>query len=392
VRWIGAVVLVAALVVPGAVATPAPAVAAAAATGCAGQQVPPPPAADEELTGPVPEPLPWPDEPVGGPQMGECGDVGTAGAPAVNAAGWVLADLDTGIVLAAKAPHARHRPASTLKVLTALVALRRLDPNAVVEGTASDQAIDGSKAGIGAGGRYTVRQLLAGLLLNSGNDTAEALARALGGDAATVAAMTETAQDLGALDTHPATPSGLDGPGMSSSAYDLALLFRVAMREPLFAETIATRSVDFPGYGTHPGFVLYNSSKLLARYPDAIGGKTGYTVAARHTLVGAAQRDGRRLVVALVRGEQSPEPMWKQATALFDWGFGLPPGQAPVGQLVDARPVPAAAAAATANPAPSPSPSIYASPVPPVIVPIGLGAVAVAALVIGGLALRRTRR
>src|SRR5690606_39526019 len=92
------------------------------------------------------------------------------------------ADLDTGAVLAAQAPHARHRPASTLKVLTALTAIRSLNPDQVVQGTAEDQAIEGSKAGIGPGGQYTVRQLLAGLLLNSGNDTAQALARAMGGD------------------------------------------------------------------------------------------------------------------------------------------------------------------------------------------------------------------
>jgi serine-type D-Ala-D-Ala carboxypeptidase (penicillin-binding protein 5/6) len=382
---------VAALVVPGVAAAPASmAVAAARTTACAEQQVPPQPAAEEELVTPAPTPLPWPDEPVGGDRMGACGAVGASDAPDVTAASWVLADLDTGAVVAAKAPHARHRPASTLKVLTALVAVRRLDPDAVVVGTAADQAIEGSKAGIGAGGQYTVRQLLAGLLLNSGNDTAEALARALGGDAVTLEAMTETARQLGALDTQPATPSGLDGPGMSSSAYDLALLFRVAMREPLFAQTITTRSIDFPGYGERPGFVLYNSSKFLARYPYAIGGKTGYTEAARHTLVAAAERDGRRLVVAMVRGEQSPEPMWRQATELLDWGFALPPTRAPVGQLVDSAPVPATTAAAAAS-AVTP-PQTYAPPVPPMLVPIGLGTVAIAAVVVGGLALRRTRR
>jgi D-alanyl-D-alanine carboxypeptidase (penicillin-binding protein 5/6) len=178
---------------------------------------------------------------------------------------------------------------------------------------------------------------------------------------------------------------------MSSSAYDLALLFRTALREPLFAQTIATRSVDFPGYGTHPGFVLYNSSKLLARYPGAIGGKTGFTEAARHTLVGAAERDGRRLVVALVRGEQSPEPMWQQATALFDWGFELPPGRAAVGELVAATPLPAAAMAAAAA-TPGTASASAAMPMPEMLVPIGLCLVAVAALTIGGLALNRGRR
>ncbi|MGH3611706.1 MAG: D-alanyl-D-alanine carboxypeptidase family protein [Pseudonocardia sp.] len=298
----------------------------------------------EELTpvGP-PDPLPWPDEPVGGPRLTACGDVlppGLVAPPTVGAAAWVVADLDTGAVLAARAPHTRHRPASTLKVLTALVALDRLDPDSIVEGTADDTHIEGSRVGVGPGGRYTVRQLLAGLLLNSGNDTANALARELGGATATTAAMDTVARQHGALDTRAASPSGLDGPGMASSAYDLALLFRIAMRDPLFAETVATRTLTFPGFADQPGFALANQNRLLANYPGALGGKTGFTDAARHTFVGAAAHDGRRLVVSLVRGEQQPEPMWKQAATLLDLGFALPPGAPPVGTLVDAPPDP----------------------------------------------------
>jgi D-alanyl-D-alanine carboxypeptidase (penicillin-binding protein 5/6) len=389
VRWVGAVTVVLALACPVA-AGPQPGPVASVAVGCADQQVPPPPAAEEEQVHPAPAPLPWPAEPIGGPGMGTCDEIGPTGAPELSAEGWVLADLDTGAVLAARAPHARHRPASTLKVLTALVAIRELDPDALVAGTAEDQAIDGSKAGIGPGGQYTVRQLLAGLLLNSGNDAAQALARELGGDEAMLTAMSALARELGALDTRPATPSGLDGPGMASSAYDLALLFRAALREPLFAQTTALRSIAFPGYGEHPAFELYNSSKLLARYEGTIGGKTGYTEASRHTLVGAAERDGRRLVVALVRGEQSPVPMWEQGTDLLDWGFELPATTPAVGQLVDGSPPPeppAAAAAAAANLA-TRTPALQ--PVPPLL-PAGLAAVAIAGMVIGGFALRRRR-
>jgi serine-type D-Ala-D-Ala carboxypeptidase (penicillin-binding protein 5/6) len=384
VRWAAVLMLVLALACP---VTTVPVPAAHITAGCRGQQVPPPPAAEEELADPAPGPLPWPDEPVGGPGMGSCGEIGPEGAPELTAESWVLADLDTGAVLAARAPHARHRPASTLKVLTALAAIRTLDPDHVVAGTAEDQAIDGSKAGIGAGGQYTVRQLLAGLLLNSGNDTAQALARAMGGDAAALAVMTDLARELGALDTRPATPSGLDGPGMASSAYDLALLFRVALREPLFAQTTSLRSIPFPGYGEHPGFELYNSSKLLARYEGTIGGKTGFTEAARHTLVGAAERDGRRLVVALVRGEQTPEPMWEQGADLLDWGFDLPATTPAVGTLVEAAPAPPAPDTTTL----AAGSTITAGPGTSVLLPIGLGAVGVAALVIGGLALRRGR-
>jgi D-alanyl-D-alanine carboxypeptidase (penicillin-binding protein 5/6) len=332
----------------------APPAAAAAGAACPGADVPPPPAAVEETGAVAPPPLPWPVPPVGGAAMGGCGDVTPPGAPPlppeVTAAGFVLADLDSGAVLAARAPHARQRPASTLKVLTALVAVDRLDPDATVAGEPEDLSIDGSRAGIGPGGTYTVRQLLAGLLLNSGNDTAQALARAMGGDAATTAAMTQTARRLGALDTRPATPSGLDGPGMSASAYDLALLFRDALRKPLFAQTIALHDIAFPGYGDRPGFVLSNVNPLLFHYPGTLGSKTGFTDAARHTIVGAAEHGGRRLVVSVVRAENRPVVNWRQAAALLDWGFALPAGTASVGTLVDAAPPPPTVSAGVTGP------------------------------------------
>ena len=277
---------------------------------------------------------------MGGPALGGCGDIGLSVPATVTAASYVLADLDTGAVLAARAPHARERPASTLKILTSLVVVDRLSPDTVIEGTASDLRVDGSKAGIGPGGRCTVRQLMAALLLSSGNDAAEALARALGGDTATVAAMTATAQQYGALDTRPATPSGLDGPGMASSAYDLAVLFRVALTKPLFASTIATRMVPFPGYGDKPGFMLGNNDRFVPSYAGAIAAKSGFTDAARHTLVATAQRGNRRLVVALMRGEQHPVSMVAQASALLDLGFATPPSAPAVGTLVDRPPAP----------------------------------------------------
>ena len=259
-------------------------------------------------------------------------------------------------------------------------------PDAVVDGAAEDVAIDGSKAGIGPGGHYTVRELLDGLLLNSGNDAAQALARTLGGDAAMVRDMSDLAHQLGALDTRPATPSGLDGPGMASSAYDLALLFRVAMRDQLFAETIRAESVPFPGYGGLPGFVLSNSNKLMQHYRGAIGGKAGFTDAARHTLVGAAERNGHRLVVALMRGEQEPVPMWRQAAALLDWGFAQPPDAPTFGVLVDAAPPPPTTATAA-----GPDPRATASgEVGPSGLPVELLAVtAVVAAIGGGFLLRR---
>lgn len=398
-RWIVAVGLVVGLVTgPAAVGPDLHAGWAAADAvpqapgGCPGQAAPPDPPAAEELAGPPVAPLPVPARPVGG--VGVCGDL-VAGSgsvpPGVGVASFVVADLDTGAVLAVRAPHARHRPASTIKVLTAIVALRELDPDLVVDGTADDLRIEGSRVGIGPGGRYTVAQLLAGMLLNSGNDAAAALARTLGGDRATVAAMTATAAGLGALDTRAATPSGLDGPGGVSSAFDLALLFRVALRDPLFAQTIATRSVAFPGYGELPGFELSNSSRFLTGYPGALGGKTGFTDAARHTFVGAAERDGRRLVVAMMRGEQAPVPMTAQAAALLDLGFALPPGVAPLGTLTDAAPTPDPRIPDPPTPTPEPTPAVAqpdrpADPVPFVLIGLVLAAVL---LGVGMLRLRR---
>lgn len=312
----------------------------AAQPACSQQIVPPPPVDTSEAPRPgelAPLPISVPDVPVGGPRMGECGLVLPWDAPdpppGITAMSWLIADADSGEVLAAKDPHARHRPASTLKLLTALLAADQLPIDRVVVATETDANQEGSRVGLGPGGRYTIRQLLTGLLLVSGNDAAHALADQLGGVATTVTQMNKLAAELGAFDTRAATPSGLDGPGMSSSAYDLALAFRRVLDRPLLVELLGTRQVDFPGFGDRPGFVVSNDNKLLRSYPGALGGKTGFTDDARHTQLDAAQRGGRRLMVVLLRGEQRPVSMSEQAARLLDYGFALPTG-APVGQLV----------------------------------------------------------
>jgi serine-type D-Ala-D-Ala carboxypeptidase (penicillin-binding protein 5/6) len=317
---------------------------AAAQPACLPQVAPPPPVDASEVPKPgamAPPPISMPDSPVGGPRMGECGLVLPEGAPdppaGVNAMSWLVADADSGEVLAAKNPHARNRPASTLKLLTALLAVDQLPPDRMVVGTQTDADQDGSRVGIGPGGHYTVRQLLTGLLLVSGNDAAHALADQLGGVAATVAQMNTLAAKLGALDTRAATPSGLDGPGMSASAYDLALAFRQVLNRPLLVELLGTREANFPGYGNRPGFVVSNDNKLLRSYPGALGGKTGFTDDARHTQLDAAARGGRRLMVVLMRGEQRPVSMSEQAARLLTYGFALPAGH-PVGKLVEGPP------------------------------------------------------
>lgn len=368
-------------------------------SSCPYRLAPPPPVDHSEAPAPgqpAPAPVPVPGEPVGGPALGGCGLVLPGGAPPLpadlTATSWLLADLDSGDVLAAKDPHGRHRAASTIKVLTALVALRRLDPATVVVGTQADAEQEGSRAGMGPGGQYTVGQLLQGLLMSSGNDAAYALAVQLGGVAATVAAMNELADRAGALDTRIATPSGLDAPGNSTSAYDLALLFRLAMREPEFASIVRTTLADFPGFADKPGFKLSNDNRLLASYPGALGGKTGFTDDARHTFVGAAERDGRRLVVVLLRGEQEPIRMSDQAARLLDYGFALP-GGTELGRLVETSPPPAppdpeAPQARAAAPGPQAAPARDdGSSVSPVL--IALSVLTVLAALAVALLLRR---
>jgi D-alanyl-D-alanine carboxypeptidase (penicillin-binding protein 5/6) len=263
--------------------------------------------------------------------------VGSAPIPDGPAQTWLVADLDSGQVLAARDENVRHPPASTIKVLLALVALDELNLDSTVVADAADTRVECSCVGVKAGHSYTTRQLLDGLLLVSGNDAANTLAQMLGGLDATVAKMDAKAASLGAVDTHASTPSGLDGPGGSgwSTAHDLAVIFRAAMANPVFAQITAEPSAVFPGStGTDGDHLIVNRDELLTRYPGAIGGKTGFTDAARKTFVGAAARGGRRLVVAMMYGlvREGGPTYWDQAANLLDWGFALNP-QSGIGLL-----------------------------------------------------------
>ena len=263
-------------------------------------QVNTPPAVDSSevpTAGDPPQPLAVPSDPVGGDALGGCGVITAPGTPPVpgdiSAEAWLVADLDTGDVIAAKDPHGRHRPASIIKVLVAMQALRDLPIHKVVAGTPDDASAEGTKVGIGDGGHYSIRDILHGLLMHSGNDAAHALAMQMGGMDATLIKLNDLASKLGGRDTRVATPSGLDGPGMSTSAYDIGLFYRYAWQNPTFAEIVATRSFDFPGRGD-AGYPVENDNQLLYNYPGAMGGKTGYTDDAGQTFVGAANHDGRQ--------------------------------------------------------------------------------------------------
>ncbi|MFY1674425.1 D-alanyl-D-alanine carboxypeptidase family protein [Plantactinospora sp. WMMB334] len=294
-------------------------------------------------TRPAPPPLDPAKAAVGGPALATAGLVAPPGAaepPKVTATSWLVADLTSGAVLGGCGPHEYGVPASVQKLLLAAAVLPRLDPKQVVEVTESDLDFEPGSSAVGLvrGGRYTVETLWLGLILNSGNDAANVLARlggGAGGLAAGVAAMNAEAKRLGAYQTHAATPSGLDGPGQYTSAYDLALIARACFAHPDFRTYAATKIANVPAQAANntKGFPIWNDNQLLHRYPGALGGKTGYTDLARHSFVGAAERNGRTLLVTLLGAESQPQRGWEQGAALLDWGFGLP-ADAGVGQLV----------------------------------------------------------
>jgi D-alanyl-D-alanine carboxypeptidase (penicillin-binding protein 5/6) len=217
-----------------------------------------------------------------------------------------------------------HPPASTIKTLLALTALDELPSlDATVVGTEADTHVECNCAGIKPGRTYTARQLLDAVLLVSGNDAANAMADMIGGYDAAVAKMNAKAASLGAVNTHAATPSGLDGPGGSgfTTPHDLAIIFRAAMGNPTFAQISAQPVAMFPtDAGDKP---LVNEDEMLHRYPGTLGGKTGYTDAAKKTFVAAADRGGRRLVIAMMYGliKEGGPTYWDQAATLLDWGF-----------------------------------------------------------------------
>jgi serine-type D-Ala-D-Ala carboxypeptidase (penicillin-binding protein 5/6) len=334
-----------------------------------------------------------PSAPLGGPLLGARGTVVAPGAPALpplTAQGWLVADLDTGEVLAARDAHGRYAPASTLKTLTAVTLIPRLDPRLRVVPTFDDVNVEGSKVGLVQRVAYPVPELFEALMMVSGNDAANALATAAGGQQVTADLMNAEAERLQARDTHAVNPSGLDAEGQVSSPYDLALIAREGMTIPAFRDYVAKRksSVSAPGRAR---IETYTKNKLLRNYDGALGIKNGYTNKARASFVGAAEHGGTRLVVTLMKADPR---VWAEAAALLDWGFAArAAGVAPVGELVE--PVEVEPAGSTevepaelaSSRAPRPDGS---SPVP--VAMTGAGALLVSGLVARRRAVRRRRR
>ena len=234
-------------------------------------------------------------------------------ALSISAVSAVLMDAESGRVLYEHNAYTPMLIASTTKIMTALTALRHYDLGETVTVSREVTLTEGSSMYLKEGEELTVEELLYGLLLASGNDASEALARHCGDRERFVGWMNEIAEEIGMTASCFENPSGLDGVNHKASAYDMAKLAACAMEDPTFARIVSTRSI------TIGERMLSNHNKLLWQLDGCVGLKTGFTKAAGRTLVSAVERGGRMLIaVTLCDGND-----WVDHKALHEYGFSL---------------------------------------------------------------------
>lgn len=291
---------------------------------------------------------------VGGALLGQPGTQVNLlpGAPALpkNLSGrsWIVADADSGEVLAAYNAHWRLPPASTMKMLFADTVLPSLPKDRVHKVTYEDMEDVGpgsSLVGIKEEHEYSVHDLWLGVFLKSGNDAVHVLSAMNGGIDKTVKDMQAHAEELQALDTHVVSPDGYDAPDQVSSAYDLTLIARSGLQKRDFREYCGTADAKFPGL-QQPGkprdyFEIQNTNRLLtgagrgSPYKGITGVKNGSTTMAGATFTGAAQQGSRKLLVTVMNPDGGgANEVYEQTAALFDWGFAAAGKVKPVGELV----------------------------------------------------------
>ena len=238
--------------------------------------------------------------------------------PKVGGAAAILVDAKTGRVLWGLHAHRRLHVASTTKIMTALLALRKLRPHDIVTVDRTVPRVPLVREGLRAGEHVEAWKLFYSLLLYSGNDDALALAIATAGDKWTfVRSMNAEARKLGLHDTHFASPSGVVDADNYSSAWDLAALTRVAMRNPRFRQIVHTRVKHVKWSAPTYAKIYVNNNRLLGTYRGASGVKTGYTHKAGPCLVASATRGGVSLVAVVLDSSN----MYGEATRLLDLGF-----------------------------------------------------------------------
>ncbi len=247
--------------------------------------------------------------------------------PSIDSEGAVLIDATTGKVLYEKNMNKPLAPASTTKVMTALLTLERCKLDDKVLIGKNPPNAEGTAIGIVEGETLTVKDLLEGLLLESANDCAEALAEHIGGSISNFSKiMNDRARQLGCKNTHFVNPSGLYEKDHLTTAYDLALILTEVEKNPTFVDICQQPFYKIPPTDKTTEYRWVNNKDCLVLkgnkyfYKDCIAGKTGYTTPSKHTFTAIAERNGQKLVLALLRSE-SKDTYFPEAKKLFDYGF-----------------------------------------------------------------------
>lgn len=236
--------------------------------------------------------------------------------PLLSAKSAIVIDVDSQVVVYSQNEEEFYKPASTTKMMTALVGIETYNPQQIL--TVKTYPVEGSDMGLVKGEQITFENLLYGMLLNSGNDAAVAIADNYpGGYAAFINRMNEKAKELHLNHTHFQNPDGLEDPNHYSSAIDLARLASIALKNKLFAKVVSTEyktATDITGTYVHP---LHNLNKLLGEFQGTIGVKTGFTEEAGQVLVAAATRQGHTLVSVVMKSDDR----FADSEALLNWAF-----------------------------------------------------------------------
>lgn len=245
--------------------------------------------------------------------------------PNMYANNYVLIDADSKIIMYGRGTRDRVAIASITKVMTAIITLENGDIKKEVDINASDINVTGSKLGLVKGERITTENLLRGLLVKSGNDCAKALARTTFNNAdAFINRMNQKAKELGLEDTKYLDPHGLSQDAFSS-AYDQAILFSYALKNDEFKKIISTSETTITSTDGQYNHQIKNSNRLLTdemHFDGIIGGKTGFTFEAGHSLASAAQRDGHTLISVVLKTKSNAlEASAEESNKLLSWGF-----------------------------------------------------------------------
>jgi D-alanyl-D-alanine carboxypeptidase len=239
-----------------------------------------------------------------------------AGFPVISAQAALAVDLSSGISLYEKNPDSPLLPASTTKIVTALVALDTYPLNNVLK--VGRLTIDGQRMGLSFGEEMRVEDLLYGLLVYSANDAAEVLAQGYpGGRAAFIEAMNTKASELSLENTKFYNPSGVDGNGHVTTARDLIRVSEVAMKNPEFAKIVGTKELVVKSVDGRIAHRLTNINTLLGKIPGVMGVKTGWTENARENLVTYIERDGHKIMIAILGSQDR----FGETTELINWIF-----------------------------------------------------------------------